>query len=199
MTLLLVDSLPSTVTIGGREYTIRTDFRTGVQFEALVYDDTPESEKVPAAIALYFDETPDEPVHLVIDAILEFYRCGKPELDGGSSTQCYSFAYDWDSIYASFLSAYGIDLLDPETRIHWYKFRAMLLALPKDSALMEIIGYRVSKPTKDMSRDYKQHLMRMKKLHALPSKRSLRRVLTEEDYRARLDHIRAVKAAEADD
>jgi hypothetical protein len=182
--MMLTDSLPSSVQIGGREYPVETDFRAGVKFEALMYEDIPDEEKVARAIGIYFEQPPHEPIDDVVDAILDFYRCGKPPVSVGSSQQVYSFSYDWDAIYASFLAAYGIDLLDVEY-LHWYKFRSMLLALPKDSALMEIIGWRVAKPSRDMSREYRNHMAQMKALHALPKAKGLRRrFANHKEYRA---------------
>ena len=53
--------------------------------------------------------------------------------------------YDKDSpyIYAAFLEQYGIDLVD--TRLHWYKFLALLHGL-HDTELNRIIAARLWKP-----------------------------------------------------
>ena len=62
----------------------------------------------------------------VVAAMLDFYRCGKPEsaYEADDTTRHYSYEHDYDLIFAAFLNAYGIDLLDPSTRLHWFKFRA---------------------------------------------------------------------------
>ena len=55
---LLIDYLPSSVTIGGADFKIRSDFRTSILFEQLMFDSTIEDkEKIALALELYY---PDE-------------------------------------------------------------------------------------------------------------------------------------------
>lgn len=176
---LLVDSLPDTVEVNGQEYKIRTDFRIGVLFELVMEDDElSQYEKLFSAINLYYEEPPDDLIEAFKQA-LWFYQCGKtqktairgdedeeaPE-DRGRTPIAYSFEYDDAYIYASFLKEYGIDLTEED--LHWWKFRALFKALPEDSQIVKIMGYRTAKINDNMSKAEKDFIRKMKKLYALP-------------------------------
>lgn len=193
--LLGSDALPVTVTVTGRAFPIRHDFRDGIAFETLMFDRrVPDEAKVPIALDIWFGETwPDADLGAVIAAMLDFYACGKPQDGDEGGGQLYSYVYDYDLIYAAFLSAYGIDLFGCG-ELHWWRFRAMLAALPEDSQFMRVVGYRAVKITTDMPKEQRSHLAKMKRLYALPELASDRpvKLSTEQEYR---DAIEAVKKA----
>lgn len=176
---LLIDVLPYTVMVGGTEYPINTDFRASVLFELLVQDvDVPEYDRIMAAIDLYFmGNTPEEDLVDIMNAILWFYRCGKDKKKSGNEEEdpqeeqaepiAYSFEYDADYIYAAFRQQYGINL-NTVDHLHWWEFRAMFTGLTQDCEFVKIMGYRVTKITKDMSKTEKAFLRKMKSVHALP-------------------------------
>ena len=189
-------ALPDTVTVSGAEVPIRSDFRVGVMFEELVGDeDATDVQKVALALDLWYPEPPAD-VAGAVDALLLFYRCGKPETDEGGGDALYSYSHDWDAIFSGFLAAYGIDLLDHDTDLHWWKFRSMLAALPKESHFMEIIGFRATDVQKDMTDEYKRYLRKMKRIYALPSKGHSKRITTEEEHDAALARIMEMKRDE---
>ena len=198
--LLGADALPSTVVVGGRAYPIRSDFRDGIRFESMMYDDAlPDGAKTMLALGIYFgtERPPAEHMAETIAAMLDFYRCGKADngYEGGDTTQLYDFAYDYDLIYAAFLSAYGVNLLDRATHLHWWEFRAMLTALPEDCQLMRVIGYRAAKPVKGMSPEQRAHVSKMKRIHALPGSRSNapHRIRSEEELAEVLAEVARMK------
>ena len=79
----------------------------------------------------------------------------------------YSFEHDDRYIYAAFLSDYGIDLQDVED-LHWWKFRAMFLALNDSCEFKKIMGYRSMKITSKMSKEQRAFYEKMQRIHALP-------------------------------
>lgn len=193
--LLGTSALPTEVTIGGRAFPIRHDFRTGIRFETLMFDQSvPEGMKVALAVGLYFETTPDADMGAVIDALLDFYRCGKPAVSEGSDEQLYSYTHDYDDIYAGFLQAYGIDLFETDY-LHWWKFRAMLMALPRDSHFMEVVGYRAAKVLAGSDKEYRAHVRKMKRLYALPGESSLHpvRIRTQADLEAAIAAVEEAK------
>lgn len=199
--LLGADALPLTIVVGGEAFPIRSDFRDGIRFESMMYDErVPDGAKVNMALSILLPERP--PAHLLaetLEAMLSFYRCGKPEApEGDDGRQLYSFAHDYDIIYAAFLQAYGIDLLDPATTLHWWKFRAMLLALPEDCQFMRVVGYRAARVTSDMSREQRSHIRKMQRLYALPGEHiaAPRRIDTEEELDSVIAAIIAAKTEE---
>lgn len=51
---ILIDTLPETVEVNGRAFSIRTDFRIGIMFELMVFDQNlSDDEKVENALELY--------------------------------------------------------------------------------------------------------------------------------------------------
>ena len=69
---ILIDTLPLTVEIGGRDIPIYADFRTGILFEQLVQDaEIDGREKALAAIELYFPSDEVEHVLTRIDEASE--------------------------------------------------------------------------------------------------------------------------------
>lgn len=59
------------------------------------------------------------------------------------------YEQDAEYIYASFMQAYGIDLIDQQGKLHWNKFKALLNGLPKDTKVVEVVSIRSWKPSDD--------------------------------------------------
>lgn len=162
-------ALPVEVTIDGGAFPIAHDFRDGIQYEMLMRDEgVPNGAKLVLALELWFGKVPNCDLKKAIDAMTWFYRCGKPDNHEGTSRQTMSFSHDWDAIFSGFLSTYNIDLLDHETTLHWWKFRSMLQALPDDSQLMTIIGYRTAKIGRNTPPEQAEHIRKMKRIYGLP-------------------------------
>ena len=201
MSLLGTKALPTTVLIGGAEYPINSDFRAGIKFETLIFDRRiPEEAKLRAALDVWYgEEWPTESdLSLVIDAMLTFYRCGKPEIAGTESReQLYSYEYDYDLIFAAFLSVYGLDLFEVDG-LHWWRFKAMLTALPADTQLMKVIGYRATPDSRKMSKEQRAHLRKMKRVFALPEAMVSRpaRIESDDAFEAALAAVIAAKTGE---
>lgn len=177
---ILIDNLPKSVFIDGVDYAVNTDFRYCVLFELLMQDKSvTDSEKMDAAIALFFEEAPTD-LEASIEFILWFYSCGKdnpkPVHDDqktettNKKQAIYSFEHDADYIYAAFLDQYNIDL-NVES-LHWWKFKALFKALKADVELVKIMGYRAMEIDKDMSRDMQKHYTKLKQIYALPDDRT---------------------------
>lgn len=175
---ILLDLLPETVEIGDVEYPINTDFRISILFELMMQDSSlPDKEKMQEAIRLYYPEIPHD-LDEAIEKLIWFYRCGKVEKakknaasqEEEEDTQerlVYSFEHDDRYIYSAFLSDYGIDLQDVED-LHWWKFRAMFLALNDSCEFKKIMGYRSMKITSKMSKEQRAFYEKMQRIHALP-------------------------------
>lgn len=186
---ILTDPLPKTLEISGKFYPIASDFRTWILITELIEDpEMTNREKLDTTAALVFGSYPFESWDEWIEAyqqILWFYRCGREpqddgSQDGGSSADAFSFEYDADYIYAAFMSAYHIDLT--AQTLHWWQFMALLRAIPGDTELSRIIGYRTMEIDPDMPRKQKQHYQEMKELFAIPrskAERELEKSLTD--------------------
>lgn len=177
---LLIDGLPDSVEIGGQTVEISTDFRTGILFEEALRDVTlSDVDKINTAMALYYRGKvfPLVDVPEALDRLLWFYRCGEdPEETAGSDEDeeggrsiepSFSYEYDAEYIYAAFLQVYKIDLA--RQTLHWWQFRALFKALPEDTQMMKIIGYRTMKIPAKLPKEQKQFYQRMKRLYRLPA------------------------------
>lgn len=80
----------------------------------------------------------------------------------------YSLKHDAEFIYASFMQAYGIDLLEQQGKLHWFKFQALLSGLPKDTKFCEVVSIRQwKKPTK--SDTEAKQMRKLQEYYALPN------------------------------
>lgn len=170
---LLIDLLPTTININGREYEINSDFRTSVLFELLMQDiSIDDRDKLIMGLNLYYKDIPPRRYWKeAIEKILWFYRCGKDSVEskgkGKSDIRIYSFEHDDYYIYAAFLDQYGIDLQDTEY-LHWWKFKAMFKSLKEDNEIVKIMGYRSMKLSKIKDKEQKAYYTKMQNLYKLP-------------------------------
>lgn len=173
---ILIDIVPTSVTIEGAEYEINSNFRTSILFEMLMQDDEVDNEeKIVKAIELYYPLLPTN-IDEAIDKILWFYRCGKEVtiskgVGKGKSEQIYNFDYDDEYIYSAFLDQYNIDLQDVEY-LHWWKFKAMFKALKEDNEIVKIMGYRALDLKTIADKKQKQFYSKVKKLYEIPKSKT---------------------------
>lgn len=171
---MLVDLLPTKVTIDGIEYKINCDFRTSILFELLMQDvELNNEEKLISALDLYYPELPGN-INQAIEKMLWFYRCGKDEVDSKNNNKgtskaanIYSYEYDDDYIYSAFLYQYNIDLQDINY-LHWWKFKAMFKALKEDNMIVKIMGYRSIELSKIKDKEQRKYYKGLKKIYELP-------------------------------
>ncbi|MBQ4447428.1 MAG: bacteriophage Gp15 family protein [Clostridia bacterium] len=180
---LLLDSLPETVLVDGKEYFIDTDFRTFIIFEKIVNGDDAPKKKVSQVIELFFTDKVPENTGAAIDAVLDIYKCGqeakqKPVKRNGNvelkSPDIFDYEYDAPYIFGAFFAQYGIDLNDIEY-MHWWKFQALFKSLESHNKIVEIMGYRACDISHIENSKERERIARLKALYALPQN------LTRED------------------
>lgn len=54
----------------------------------------------------------------------------------------YDFKQDAEYIYASFMQDYGIDLIEQQGKLHWYKFKALLGGLSESTKFRKVLEIR---------------------------------------------------------
>ena len=65
----------------------------------------------------------------------------------------FNIGYDSEYIYAGFMQAYGIDLIDQQGKLHWKKFNALLVGLPSDTRFAEILKIRAWEPSGESAKE----------------------------------------------
>ena len=185
---MLIDLIPTTVSVGDFELAINSNFRTSILFELLMQDpEVPDDKKAEEALILYFPKKSlniirSEKLHKeAIEAIMYFYACGrkkrKKETDaesedpGAKAMPIYSYEHDDQYIYSAFLSQYHIDLQEVDY-LHWWKFRALFSAMDENCLMSKIMGYRAMKIPQDMPESQKKFYRKMKVEYALPDLRT---------------------------
>lgn len=84
-----------------------------------------------------------EPIPIALfDAIITTLFSVMPNRGNGDEPPVMDFMEDAPFIYASFMSDYGIDLIEERGKLHWYKFVALSSGLTEHTKMREIIAIR---------------------------------------------------------
>ena len=148
-------SLPNTVNVGGRGFSIYTDFRLWMRFE-IEATKLRQGEAIDVSY-LFVNQMPK------FCPLRELFAFSRPRNELPRSTGRHSdvivldFEVDSDLIYAAFLGQYGIDLTEVED-LHWHKFLALLNGLNNSTKLREVMGYRCYEKNTDKDRDAYEEL-----------------------------------------
>lgn len=95
-----------------------------------------------------------------------------PELDEEESKTMYSISHDAEYIYASFIQAYGIDLIEQQGKLHWLKFKALLAGLPEDTKFERVVSIRAWKKPSKSKNAYETQMKKLQEVYALPDEES---------------------------
>ena len=157
----MFNGYPDIVSVCGTKYPVNTDFRIMCRFElAIQKSDT--AEITSAVSDLFIGNSPDN-ADETVNAVLEFYLCGKQAEDGKPSgkngKRCYDYSADWKYFIAAFRQQYGIDL--NTAQLHWWEFSALFAGLTDETELVKIMQIRCTN-LKDISD--KKERERIKKL-----------------------------------
>lgn len=148
--------LPNTIMVGGKPYSVYTDFRVWLRVsEDLQY------LKPGKYVDVKYIFKNDYPPKIAINDILTFLSPPQ-ELPRRVRTTSNAIAIDYtidaDLIWAAILGQYGIDLVEVE-ELHWWKFLAMIRGLNESTKMREVMGIRCYEKHKGKDDPYEQ--MRM--------------------------------------
>ena len=124
--------LPNAIEVCGQVFLLNTDFRPWLQYPGILGDNLQK---------LFTDHAPPLLTREVLEQLDRFYM-PPAELPRGSSAGVPLVDWDLDAdlIYAAFMQAYGIDLIEAD--MHWHKFLALFSALPEETLMVKIMSYR---------------------------------------------------------
>ena len=167
----LYEPLPTSISVCGKDYKIPVDFRVWIKISKLMNEDVPiEIKMLNICLILFSGECPENFSEALIK-ITDFMNCGKEiKTDIKKSKAVYDFDDDAEYIYAAFYQQYGINL--STARLHWWEFKALLAGIGGDCLFTKIIEYRSTDVSKIKDKEFKKHLLEMKKTFALPDTRS---------------------------
>lgn len=127
--------LPSKIEADGTVYELYTDFRVWLEFNRLH-----EEEGVISPHVLKGEPKGTE---WETQALLFLSNPNStPNYTSGSSRRGIDYIEDGEYIVASFQQAYGIDLTSCEY-MHWHRFKALVIGLPSNTKMAEIIDKRM--------------------------------------------------------
>ena len=173
MTDLLTDALP-TVWEGRR---IDPDFRHMVWLLNTYRRAETDEEKVQlmrdAAERFFAEPVSDPQLPDAFASLMRFFRgCADdapggepPEADAGAGEITLDYHCDAAYVLGAFQQAYGINLTID--KVHWWRFKALLHALPPETPLGKIVEIR-GKDTSDMDRADRDYYETLKERFALP-------------------------------
>lgn len=171
---MLGQPLPCSVTVAGETCSVDTDWKIGVQMESLLLDESVEEEqKSLLVLNLYFPDFSQRPgfylSHLeeALAACYRFYQGGQKQ--GQSSKRVYDFEQDEGLLAAAFLADYGIDLTDPNLKLHWHRFLALFSGLREEHAICRIMSIRAA-DTGKMKGEERDWYTRMQRKYAIRQK-----------------------------
>ena len=180
--------LPGSVEIAGSFYNIKDDFRHALIFLARVKENAPLHE-----LDFMYEGDPPEDRAAGARAIYEWAH-PKPALPrgtaGGAGDPIVDYEADAGLIFAGFWQCYGIDLFDPDLRLHWHKFLALLAGL-QGTRLNDIMRIRAWKPGKKDTPEYRREMSRLKEMWRIEEP------LSAEDEEAIARFDAAVEASKA--
>lgn len=179
----LNDVMPSSFVYEGVEYYIDLTFDNVLDvFDITSRDDLFDIEKVHLGLAMYLGDVEiEDPVGIWNYINSELIQKGQrkpiqydilgnvmPDIEEDEDIEEYfNLVQDADLIYASFVAEYGIDLIEQQGKMHWYKFQSLLQGLSSDCILQRVIQIRLWKPQKGDSSDYKQSMRKLQNYYRL--------------------------------
>ncbi len=163
----LSTALPNTITVGGKAYLVKTDFREWLKFSKII-----ENQNVILADVLFLFE--DEIPQLDFSQeLVDFFTNpnSTPNYTSGANERILDYLEDGEFIYASFMADYGIDLCDPNLNLHWHQFKALLIGLTDESRLKQIMAMRSYNPS-DAKKKPEDIAKQNKRAWALPNNKN---------------------------
>ena len=155
--------LPYEVREKGRIYTLTPSFDNVLQMYQAI--ENLDSWDKPEVMLSYLVKQKVKPSLGLLKAVSDVLFT--PSKGGGD--KAFDFVQDSPLIYAAFMQAYGMDLVEQQGKLHWWKFQSLLNGLPSNTRFSEIVSIRmkpIPAPTK-YNKEEREELMRLKAAYAI--------------------------------
>lgn len=175
---ILIDEFSEVVTIGKRKFKTSAAFDRVLLTQKVFKDDRLTSmDKLNTALGLLVENRflvrclrtrdREELLQAVYDTQVKVPD--RPQVRK-TSRRVLDFELDGEYIYASFMQAYGIDLINAQGKLHWKKFFALFDGLPDDTKIKQVMRIRAAdlpSPNK-YNQEEIRNLTELKSYYALP-------------------------------
>ena len=180
--------LPYKVRVKGRIYTLIPHFDNVLQmYQAIEGLDTWDKPEVMLSYLVKQDVKPSLELLQAVSQVL--FPPSK-----GSGEKAFDFVQDSALIYAAFMQAYHIDLIEEQGKLHWWKFQSLLNGLPSNTRFSEIVAIRmkpIPAPTK-YNQQEREELMRLKSLYAVKLSAEERQEQLQQSLRNVVNYLQSV-------
>lgn len=126
---IIFSGLADGITVGGRDYPIRSDFRSVLILLNCIETGAEISDMTEY---FYIGEVPENGEELMLDFIGREYIPQKGN--------AFSFFGDFGLIFGAFMECYGVNLFRDE--LHWHEFTGLFMSLRGDCAFSKLIKCR---------------------------------------------------------
>ncbi len=137
-------TLPDTVTVSGREYPVRTDFRVILEIFVMLDDpDLTDEDKTEALLRMFYVNRP--PAEKAEEAIKAFSEFADPRNAGRTAAKASSRFLDWSQDFDLMIAPIN-HILGFECRaveyLHWRTFLSAYLEIPPESVFARVLRIR---------------------------------------------------------
>ena len=182
--LQLAYPIDDTVEINGHEYTLDMSFDNVLRLIDMVNDKSiNDKDKITTGIQMLLGVCFLHDIETQAEIFIELFSAtvgkeaennqpvdleGNPIPQPKNEKRNYSLKEDADFIFASFMSDYGIDLIEEQGNLHWLKFRALLGGLTEGSKFLRVLDIRTMDiPTGKGTTKQAEQVRKLKRQYAL--------------------------------
>ena len=196
----MIGGLPETLTVGGREYPIRTDYRDVLQvLEAFSDEELEHIEKWIVAVYLLFEDfsCADDVLEAVedgfdlgeaVEQISWFLSVGKPE-EKDRDAPLYDWKQDEQMIFAAVNKVAGREVREADY-MHWWTISGYVNSVDKDDFWTFVISIRDKlNKKKKLEKNEREFLNKNRELVILEKRKTKEEREREEKYKALLDRM----------
>lgn len=135
---------------------------TGVSFDFLSFEEALEVVQAIFEEHIQTAEKEDDVEYDLAGNVMKSSTSKEPE------KRLYNVKHDGAYIFASFMQAYRIDLIEEIGKLHWKKFNALIVGLPEGTKFVEVVKIRSYEPQKGDSQEYIDNMRKLQKEYRLP-------------------------------
>lgn len=162
----LVHRLPNELKVGHKAIIVKTSHRRWLQVARLLDEYKPDFTKIQIAlIALGIDDELDESI---MNQVSWFLAAGDESPTTKSGKRVFCWEQDAHRVVAAFQHDYQIDLTDPKTVLHWWRFCYLFRGLSAENDVMQAIRWRSTpKPKGKHAEEERKQWSAMQKAYKL--------------------------------